>query len=84
MHAFLELVADHPRPSALLDQIIAVACKRRQHIEEMRINVVFRHAVSPTSHGVVSPSGRRRRPTLFDLKRVEQLAGRLPEAAAGA
>jgi Ca2+-binding EF-hand superfamily protein len=74
---FLEAVASNPRLVASFDEIIAAGCERRQIREqrshEIRTSGIFRYAVSPGSHGVISPSGRRRRPTLGDLKRADQL-----------
>jgi len=70
---FLELVAANPQLVASFEDILAAGCQRRRNENEQRTSVIFRHAVSPTSHGVVSPSGRRRRPSLFDLKKVDQV-----------
>lgn len=78
---FLELVATHPMLVASFEQILVVGCERRRRLEEFRQTIIFRHAISPTTHATVSPSGRRRRPNLFDLRAAHEVRLPMPNFA---
>ena len=74
---FLELVASNPGFVKSFDAILTIGSKRKARQEESRKSLIFRSCISPGSHGVVSPTtGRRRRPSLFDLRSVHEV--RLP------
>ena len=66
---FLEFVASNPGFVKSFDAILTIGSKRKARQEESRKSLIFRSCISPGSHCVVSPTtGRRRRPSLFDLR----------------
>lgn len=65
---FVELVASHPKLMLSFEDILTHGVQRRLKAEQAKLDCLFRYPVSPTSRGVASPSGLRRRPTLADLK----------------
>ena len=72
---FIGLVASHPGLMSNFSEILDAGILKRRKIEEQRLGQIFKGevAVSPTSRGIQSPSGRRRRPTLVDLKRPDEV-----------
>jgi len=75
---FLELVARHPVLVDSFEQILAIGCEKRRRLEQYRQTIIFRSCMSPTTHAAVSPSGRRRRPNLFDLRLAHEVRLPLP------
>ena len=70
---FLALVASHPKLLSSFEDILKHGVQRRVRLEERKLKMLFSAVLSPTARGrgkgiVVSPSGRRRRPTLLDLR----------------
>jgi len=79
---FLELIARHPVLVDSFEQILAIGCEKRRRLEEYRQTIIFRSCISPTTHAAVSPSGRRRRPNLYDLRLAHEVRLPLPFDAA--
>ena len=69
---FLELVSSQAELRRDFEKIVQLGCARRQLLGHKRTGLVFRTAISPSTHSVISPSGRRRRPSLFDLRPVHE------------
>ena len=70
---FLALVASQPKLLSSFEDILKHGVQRRVRLEERKLKMLFSAVLSPTARGrgkgiVVSPSGRRRRPTLLDLR----------------
>ena len=70
---FIELVSKQREMRSTFDQILALGSRNRLRLEEHRQALLFRHAISPSSHSIISPSGRRRRPTFCDLRSVHEV-----------
>lgn len=69
---FLDLVSSQAELRRDFEKIVQLGCARRQLLGHKRTGLVFRSAISPSTHSVISPSGRRRRPSLFDLRPVHE------------
>lgn len=54
--------------------------KRKLKTEEARLSTLFRVPVSPRSRCVVARDGRRYRPGLYDLRRVDEVGDLLSRA----
>ena len=70
---FLALVASQPKLLSSFEDILKHGVQRRVRLEERKLKMLVSAVLSPTARGrgkgiVVSPSGRRRRPTLLDLR----------------
>lgn len=74
---FLELVASHPKLMHSFEDVLSVAVQRKRDAEQARLTKIFKRAISPTSRGIASPSGMRRRPTLADLRSMHEV--KLPD-----
>ena len=70
---FLSLVASHPKLMESFETILELGIQKRRKAEQDKLNLLFRCAVSPSSRGIASPSGARRRPTLADLKQRHEV-----------
>ena len=79
---FMALIASHPKLMNNFEDLIEAGVQRRLREEERRLNQLFKAPVSPQSRSVLaSPSGRRRRPSLADLRAVEDV--RMPTDQSG-
>lgn len=74
---FLELVASHPKLMKSFEDVLSLAVQRKRDAEHAKLSQIFKIPISPTSRVVSSPSGLRRRPTLADLRSVQEV--RLPD-----
>ena len=70
---FLECVSRQDALRNDFDQILQLGCARKQLLAEHRQAIVFRSQISPKTHSAISPSGRRRRPSLFDLRPMHEV-----------
>jgi len=78
LEEFLDVVGSHPSLAASFESILRHGVTKRIRMEERKLQTVFRStwSISPSSRGILSPSGRRRRPSLFDLRARDEV--RLP------
>lgn len=79
---FLEMVAKQPWLIQAFDRIIELGVTRKLKNEQMRLQTLFRHPVSPRSRCIVSPGGRKFRPGLVDLRRADEVGEVLARAEA--
>lgn len=70
LEEFLDVVGSHPSLACEFEGILRHGVIKRIRMEERKLQTVFRSpwSISPSSRGILSPSGRRRRPSLFDLR----------------
>ena len=71
---FLELVSRHPELRRSFDHLLKLGCTKRMALEDHRSAMLFRQPVSPDTRTVRSPSGRRRRPSLLDLRSEQDIS----------
>ena len=82
---FLEMCAHHPWLVKAFDRIVELGVRRKLQAEEARLTTIFRHPVSPLSRCVKTPRGSgRRRPSLFDLRPMNEVGESLERAKKGA
>jgi len=77
---FLELCAQQPWLVAAFERIVDAGVRHRLRDEQAKLSALFRHPVSPISRLVISPGGRRRRPSLFNLRPTHEVADTLARA----
>jgi Ca2+-binding EF-hand superfamily protein len=75
---FITLVASHPKLMSSFEAIIDAGIGRKLREEEKKLAKLFKAPISPRSRSVVSPSGRKRRASLNDLRSFGEV--RLPMA----
>ena len=68
---FYELVSRSAELRESFRHILALGCAKRARAVERQHALVFHGPYSPQSHSVISPSGRRRRPNLTNLRKVQ-------------
>jgi len=67
---FLNVVSHSVELRGAFDRILQLGCEKRASMAQKRQAVLFRGPFSPNSHSAISPSGRRYRPSLYNLRRV--------------
>jgi Ca2+-binding EF-hand superfamily protein len=78
---FLELCARQTWLVSAFERIVDAGVRHKLRSEEARLSAIFRHPVSPRSRLVLSPtSGRRRRPSMFNLRTTDEVADTLARA----
>jgi len=65
---------------AAFERIVEAGVRHRLRDEQAKLSALFRHPVSPISRLVISPGGRRRRPSLFNLRPTHEVADTLARA----
>ena len=79
---FLEICAAQPWLIQAFDKILESGVTRKLKNEQMRLQTLFRHPVSPRSRCILSPGGSKFRPSLYNLRRADEVGEVLARADA--